>query len=160
MKRAGIITGVLSLATVLLFCRCNAQLISNNQSLANAKMAITKSNETYFQAFAKGNPSLFTNHYTYDCWIMPANTPTLCGVAAPADFYQLMYSELGVRNGKLISIDISGNGEEFVTETGFYHFFDAQNTLIEDGKYLVLWKNTAQGWKMFRNSFSPDYKIK
>jgi ketosteroid isomerase-like protein len=33
---------------------------------------------------------------------------------------------------------------------------DAQNTLVDDGKYLVLWKKTDKGWKMFRDSFSSN----
>jgi ketosteroid isomerase-like protein len=29
---------------------------------------------------------------------------------------------------------------------------------MDEGKYLVLWKKTAKGWKMFRDSFSSNRK--
>jgi hypothetical protein len=45
---------------------------------------------------------------------------------------------------------------EFVTEEGFWQTFDADNKLLNNGKFLVLWKKTPGGWKMFRDSFSSD----
>lgn len=103
---------------------------------------------------------MFIDRYTFDCWIMPPNAPTLCGIDAPLDFFRTAYYESGVRNGDFITIDVAGDGENFVTESGFYHLFDAKNALLEEGKYLVLWKKTGEGWKMFRNSFGPDHKTK
>ena len=31
---------------------------------------------------------------------------------------------------------------------------DAQDHVFDNGKYLVLWKKTASGWKMLRDSFN------
>jgi ketosteroid isomerase-like protein len=48
--------------------------------------------------------------------------------------------------------------KEFVTEEGFWQSFDANNAMFDNGKFLVLWKKTPDGWKMFRDSFSSDNK--
>ena len=138
-----------------LFFNCQAQQLSND-NLEEAKKAIAASNEIYFQGFAKGDSSIFIDRYAKDCWIMPPGAPTLCGADAPYEFFRTAFNEFGLRNGKLITIDIFGDGVDFVTEEGFWQSFDADNKLLDNGKFLVLWKKTADGWKMYRDSFNSD----
>ena len=127
-----------------------------NAKLEEARKAIAASNEIYFQAFARGDSSIFIDRYAKDCWIMPPNAPALCGADAPSDFFKTAYTDSGLRNGKFITIDVFGDGGEFVTEEGFWQSFDANNKTLDNGKFLVLWKKTPDGWKMFRDSWSSD----
>ena len=138
-----------------LFPDCRAQQTVNT-ALEEAKKAIAASNRVYFQAFARGDSSIFIDRYTKDCWIMPPNAPALCGIDAALEFFKTAYDKLGLRNGKFITIDVFGDGVEYVTEEGFWQSFDADNKLFDNGKFLVLWKKTPEGWKMFRDSFSSD----
>jgi ketosteroid isomerase-like protein len=155
MQKLSFVITVQIILMSFLFFYCQAQP-STNANLEEAKKAIAASNEIYFQAFAKGDSSLFIDRYAKDCWIMPPNAPALCGVDAPREFFKTVYNKLGLRNGKLITIDIFGDGVEFVTEEGFWQSFDANNKMFDNGKFLVLWKRTPEGWKMFRDSFSSD----
>jgi ketosteroid isomerase-like protein len=155
MKKILFITPVLIILILSMFFNCQAQQITN-ANLEEARNAIAASNELYFQAFEKGDSSIFIDRYAKDCWIMPPNAPTLCGVNAPLEFFKTAYDKYGIRNGKFITIDVFGDGLEFVTEEGFWQSFDAGNQLTDHGKFLVLWKKTADGWKMFRDSFSSD----
>jgi len=141
--------------SLLLFFTCRAQQTPNT-NLEEAKKAIAASNKIYFQAFVKGDSSLFIARYAKDCWIMPPNAPALCGEDAPLEFFKTAYHTFGLRNGKFITIDVFGDGGEFVTEEGFWQSFDADNRPFDNGKFLVLWKKTPDGWKMFRDSFSSD----
>jgi ketosteroid isomerase-like protein len=52
---------------------------------------------------------------------------------------------------------VYGDGKEYVTEEGFWQSFNAKGELFDDGKFLVLWKKTKNGWKMFRDSFSSNH---
>ena len=155
MEKIHFIAAVQIMQLSLLFFHCQAQP-TINAGLEEAKKAIAASNEIYFQAFAKGDSSLFIDRYAKDCWIMLPNTPALCGADAPLEFFKMAYNKLGLRNGKLITIDVFGDGVEFVTEEGFWQSFDANNKLFDNGKFLVLWKKTPDGWKMFRDSISSD----
>ncbi|HZE86060.1 MAG TPA: nuclear transport factor 2 family protein, partial [Puia sp.] len=125
-------------------------------SLEEAKKAIAASNDIYFQAFVKGDSSIFIDRYAKDCCIMPPGMPALCGPTAPLDFFRIAYGQIRLRNGKFTTTDIYGDGGEFVTEEGLWQSFDAHNVLFDNGKFLVLWKKTPSGWKMFRDSFSSD----
>lgn len=155
MKKIFFIASVQVALISFLFFNCQAQQTAN-ANLEEAKKAIAASNEIYFQAFAKGDSSLFIDRYAKDCWIMPPNAPALCGAGAPLEFFKTAYSKFGLRNGKFITIDVFGDGVEYVTEEGFWQSFDADNKQFDNGKFLVLWKKTPDGWKMFRDSFSSD----
>jgi len=145
-----------ALVTTFSLLKCDAQHLNAKLNMQQVKNAIVENNDSYFKAFTKGDSSLFIDRYTDDCWIMPSNQPTLCGPEAALDFFRVAYYQLGVRKGKFVSIDVFGDGQDFVTEIGFYHLSDAKNMAIGEGKYIVLWKKTANGWKRFRDSFSPN----
>lgn len=126
--------------------------------LAEAKKAIEESNRIYFQAFVKGEPSIFVNRYAEDCCIMPPDSPSLCGPNAALEFYKVAYDQLKLRDGKFITLQVYGAGEDYVVEEGLWQSFDANHVMMDDGKFLVLWKKTPKGWKMFRDSFSSNHK--
>jgi len=140
---------------MLPFDRLTAQ--SNARAdLEEAKKAIAKSNELYFQAFARNDASLFIDRYAEDCWIMLPNAPALCGPNAANDFFQRGYNQFGVRNGKLITVDVYGVSEDVVAEVGFWKLYNVDNIEFDDGKFIVLWKRTSGGWKMWRESFNSS----
>jgi len=145
-------------AASLLLTNCNAQQSKGKSKLDEAKAAIAKSNDIYFQSFVKGDSSIFINRYAKDCCIMPPDAPAMCGEKAPLEFFKIAYQQIGLRNGKFITTAVYGDGEEFVTEEGLWQSFDAKGVLFDNGKFLVLWKKTPDGWKMFRDSFSSNRK--
>lgn len=152
------LTSPLTLCTALcLWVSLDAGAQTGSQ-LAEAKKAIAESNSIYFQAFVKGDPSLFVNRYAQDCCIMPPDSPSLCGPDAAQEFYKIAYDQIKLRDGKFITTEVYGAGENYVVEEGLWQSFDANHVMTDDGKFLVLWKKTPQGWKMFRDSFSSNRK--
>ena len=125
-------------------------------ALEEAKKAIAASNAIYFESFVKNDPTIFIERYAKDACIMAPNAPALCGREAAASFFKSGYEEYGLRNGKFITTAVYGDGKEYVTEEGLWQSFDAKGNLFDDGKFLVLWKKTSEGWKMFRDSFSSN----
>jgi ketosteroid isomerase-like protein len=147
----------LTTVSVLHFDYSRAQS-KGNVNLEEAKEAIAESNALYFQAYVKDDVSLLTKQYAEDCWIMAPNASALCGPDAPPDFFRITYHQLGIRNGKLMTIDVYGISEDIVAEIGFWKLYDADNIEFKDGEYLVLWKKTSNGWKRWRDSFTNRRK--
>ncbi len=137
--------------------KCIAQAAHGGIS-TEARKAISENNRLYFEAFEKNDSTLFINRYTYDCWIMAPDVPTFCGVDAPISLYQIAYGEMGLRTGKKTTTSLFGDNNGMIAETGIFEFLDANKKLIAKGKYLVLWKKTPAGWKMFRDSFNGNGK--
>lgn len=144
-----------TIIALLLYGATTAQS-SNSSKLEEARKAIAESNSVYFQAFVKGDSSIFINRYATDCCIMAPGSAALCGPDAALNFFRVAYYQIGLRNGKFITTQVYGDGENFVTEEGLWQSFDANNKLLDNGKFLVLWKKTPNGWKMFRDSFSSN----
>ncbi len=130
--------------------------VSKHEVPSGTLKAITESNKLYFEAFEKNDSTLFISRYTEDCWIMAPDVPTFCGVDAPIGFYQIAYGQLGIRYGKKTTTSLLGTTNNMVAETGVFEFLDVNKKLIAKGNYLVLWKKTATGWRMFRDSFNGD----
>jgi ketosteroid isomerase-like protein len=124
--------------------------------LAEAKKAIAESNALYFTSFAKHDSTIFINRYAEDACIMAPDAPQLCGHSAAANFFKFAYESLGLRGGKFITTAVYGDGKEYVTEEGLWQSFNESGELFNDGKFLVLWKKTQKGWKMYRDSFSSN----
>lgn len=117
--------------------------------------AIHQINTDYENAFIKGDSSLFLNTYTSDACLMPANSPAICGAAGQLAFFKFAYKS-GIRDIKFTTFGIFGITDQYVTEQGSYEMFGPGETPAGKGKYLVLWKKTRTGWKMFRDMFNAD----
>jgi ketosteroid isomerase-like protein len=135
----------------------NSETMAQNQDrLADVKKAIAESNAIYFTSFAKSDVSIFLDRYAEDACIMAPNAPAACGREAAAGFFKNACETYGLKGGRFITTDVYGDGLEFVTEEGLWQSFDANGKLFDDGKFLVLWKKTKNGWKMYRDSFSSN----
>lgn len=144
------------IALVMLIACNHIQAQSKQDDLAEARKAIAESNAVYFESFVRNDPSAFIERYAEDACIMAPNSPKLCGRAEAAKFFRAAYDDFGLRNGKFITTAIYGDGIEYVTEEGLWQSFNEAGELYDDGKFLVLWKKTKSGWKMYRDSFSSN----
>jgi ketosteroid isomerase-like protein len=145
----------LAFFSVFITFMANAQSAQETASLKEAKKAIAASNATYFIAFAKNDGSI-VNYYAKDACLLPPNSPFLCGPAEILKFFKFGYDKIGLRDGKFITKKVYGDGREYITEEGLWQAINGKGKIVDDGKYLVLWKKTKKGWKMFRDSFNSN----
>lgn len=90
---------------------------------------------------------------------MPPDSPAWCGPDAALTFYKIAYDQLKLRDGKFITLQVYSAGQDYVVEEDLWQSFDANHVMMDDGKFLVLWKKTPKGWKMFRDSLAATEKI-
>lgn len=153
MKRIYTFNFILSLFLVV-----STHAVGQGKQLEEATKAIAASNGIYFQAFVKNDSSIFIDRYADDACIMTPFAPQQCGKENANKFFREAYDTYGMRNGKFITTSVYGDGHEYVTEEGLWQSFNAKGELFDDGKFLVLWKKTEKGWKMYRDSFSSNRK--
>lgn len=151
-----------NLFVILFICvialSCNRQK-STDKRLDEAKRAIAESNAIYFESFVNNDSSIFISRYAKEACIMAPNTPRVCGHEEGAKFFRTAYNDYGMRDGKFITTAVYGDAVEYVTEEGLWQSFNAKGELFDNGKFLVLWKKTPEGWKMFRDSFSSNRNL-
>ncbi|HEY9259848.1 YybH family protein [Chitinophaga sp.] len=144
---------------VLLFIMvvCSFNGIAQSQQLSNledAKKAIAQANAIHFSLFAKNDGSIL-NLYTEDACLLMPGAPAFCGHDGLAKFFNDVYAA-GSRNGKITTLDVYGDGGDFVTEVGLTQVFDGNGKMLGEGKYIVVWKKTKDGWKMFRDMYNSS----
>lgn len=149
---------IFAFLTGVIACTENKPVEHQADPLAEARKAIAESNAIYFESYVRNDSSIFINRYAEDACILAPNAPEACGRAAVAKFFRDSYRDYGMRNGKFITTAVYGDGHLYVTEEGRWQSFDAKGNLFDDGKFLVLWRRTANGWKMYRDSFSSNRK--
>ena len=147
---------LLVLSSLFTNCKNNATNPGADPNLEEAKTAIAASNAIYFESFVKNDSSIFINRYANDACIMAPGSIQSCGHEEAAKFFRAAYTDYGMRNGKFITTAVYGDGVMYVTEEGLWQSFNAKGELFDDGKFLVLWKKTPEGWKMFRDAFSSN----
>src|SRR6478735_1118274 len=130
MKKETVFGTLLFTTISFLFCCCNTEQPKSNSNLEEAKKASAESNDIYFQAFVKNDSSIFIDRYAEDCCIMGPNAPAMCGTNAPLEFFKMAYHDFGLRNGKFITQEVFGLGDEYVAEVGLWQSFDANNVLM------------------------------
>lgn len=157
MKPKFSLKGSIALMFLMVFSMgCADPRISDKTSLLEgAKASIAASNAIYFSSFQKNDSVIFLDRYTEDACLMGGNEPKKCGQKKIAEFFRSAYND-GLRSGDFITLAVYGLGDEYVVEEGTGRVYFADGKLKSEGKHLVLWKKTAKGWKMYRDSFSGD----
>lgn len=145
---------ILALSTFLVFASwCNAQ--TSYADLKSVRKTIEASNAIYADLANKDDGSILTR-YADDACLLPPNASPVCGGKAIAAFF---------KGGPKVHVKFSiqhlyGDGKTFVTEESFYEMTDLEGKKMDDGKVIVIWKNTKAGWKMYRDMFSSNHPAK
>jgi len=156
MKQNHLITAIACIALFFVYDSCRAQ-ITNSPDLPSVKKAIKKTNALYFNLFAKKDGAI-VDLYTEDASLLAPNAPSIFGRKALKKDFEDTFAAGKVKGVKFQSGNIYGDGKEYVTEEGTWQVFDTGGKLLDDGKYLKLWKLTKTGWKIFRDSFNSNHK--
>ncbi|SKA41208.1 Ketosteroid isomerase homolog [Chitinophaga eiseniae] len=140
---------------LLISASYGVQAQSENASLQAARKAIEASNDVYSDLANKNDGSILTC-YTADACLYPPNAAPVCGRDNMAKFFKN-----GPKvNSRFIIQHLYGDGQTYVTEESYYEMTDPQGHKIDDGKVIVIWKKTADGWKMYRDMFSSNHPAK
>lgn len=131
-------------------------LTHTNNATDRVTEDIEKMERQYKDALIRGDSALFLNCYTPDACILAPNTPQLCGQQGIARFFKGAYYQAGIRDATFTHIGLYGQTQEYVTQQGAFEVFNEAQHSLGKGKVLILWKKTADGWKMFRHSLNFD----
>jgi ketosteroid isomerase-like protein len=145
MKKFLLFLGLLGAAAVV-----QAQS-KKEQQLEEARKAIIASDAIFSDLANKDDESILTR-YTDDACLLPPNSSPVCGRDNLLKFFRggpKVHSVFTIRQ-------LYGDGDGFVTEESHYELFDLNNNKLDEGKVLVVWKKTKDGWKMYRDMFSSD----
>jgi len=155
MKQNKLITATAAIALSLVFANCIAQK-TTGPGISAIKKTIEKTNALYFGLFSKKDASII-GLYADDACLLTPNAPAVCGKAALKKDFEDTFADGKVKGVKFQTSAIYGDGGEYITEEGTWQVFKQGGALLDDGKYLKLWKKTKAGWKIFRDVFNSNH---
>jgi ketosteroid isomerase-like protein len=143
-----------------LFSSCSEsdkRSIENSASAFDIKQAeasIAQSNRAFIKFFKAGDSAGVANCYSTDAKTMAAHMPAIQGREKITHFISESMIK-GLRNFNLSTTKVWGDSS-IVAEEGTYNIADSAGKQTDKGKYIVLWKQEAGNWKMFRDIWNSD----
>ncbi len=115
---------------------------------------IVEANQIFINHFNNHDGAAIGQLYTEDGRLMPTNSPVLVGREAIGEFWNSLFG-MGIDNGELSTVHVESYDDTAVEE-GAYKLFDADNNQLDEGKYIIVWKNVDGKWHLDRDIFNTS----
>lgn len=116
--------------------------------------AIADANEKFMSAFERADPETLAALHTADARILPPGTHTLYGKQDIESFWTGAM-QAGIKRAELKTLKLEQQGD-VVIETGQASLYDETGMVIDDTKYLVIWKQEDMQWKIHLEIWNSD----
>jgi len=122
-----------------------------------AKSFIDSINTRFSEQIAAGDSIALASHYWPDAELLLDNSdPVKGGDIVNAWGYAI---RSGIKEMSFVTTDITGTST-LIIETGTYEIKNASKSLIDKGKYVVVWEKRNGEWKLFRDIGSTSMPAK
>lgn len=119
---------------------------------AAVRAEIEAVNRQHVDALNRGDIPGFVQVYTEDARILPPDMASMDGRPSIEQFWTGGVQQLGIRDVQLTTDEVEVYGDA-AYEQGRYQFNTNQG--VAQGKYIVIWKRTPQGWRWHRDIWNP-----
>jgi uncharacterized protein (TIGR02246 family) len=121
---------------------------------ANIQDDIRKADDVFEKNFNQGNAAGIAELYTNDGMLLPTGSDIVRGKEAIRDFWQGAMN-MGIKEVRLdiMEAELQGN---LVVEVGHYQLKGAGGASMDQGKYLVIWKQEGGQWKLHRDIWNTS----
>jgi ketosteroid isomerase-like protein len=121
----------------------------------DVRKAIEATETEFSVMFARGQIAELSALYTEDAEVMAPNWRPVTGRAAIRAFWQATRNS-GVTRIAVKTSEVAGTGGDTTYETGNYVLYDAGGQVIDDGKYIVIWRREGKPWRLYRDIWNSN----
>jgi len=115
---------------------------------------IEAANQELIAALARGDAAGVAAAYTLDAQMFPANSDVVSGQAAIEKLWQ-EWITAGFTNLTLEAVEVEGFGDT-AHEVGKYAMPGKDGKMLDEGKYVVIWKRHQGKWKLHRDIWTTN----
>jgi ketosteroid isomerase-like protein len=125
--------------------------------VSKVKAMMQSVNDGVSVAFKAKDSVALTANYTSDAVMLPPNTGAVSGTDQIRGLWHYFIG-LGFKDLKITTGDAWVTGNTAV-EQGTWSLTDMKDAVVDHGKFLVLWKEEAGKWKLFRDCWNSDLPL-
>lgn len=115
---------------------------------------IGRANQRFMETFGRGDAKGMAELYTSTGQLLPTGSGTVTGHEAIAGFWGGAM-EAGASSAQLTSTEVEDHGDTAI-EVGSYALRGADRTVMDEGKYVVVWKKEGGEWKLHRDIWNTS----
>jgi ketosteroid isomerase-like protein len=139
------------------FSSCNSNNFEKSPNLNTESLAFDKQWATSFidsinvkfsEQIASGDSVTLASHYWPDAELLLDNSEVVKGKDILNAWGATI--RMGIKEMTFTTTDITGS-QTLIIETGNYEMKDAKKSLIDRGKYVVVWEKRNDEWKLYRD---------
>ncbi len=124
------------------------------QATFGVRGAIAAANEKFMAAFGQGDAAGLAALYTEKGQILPPNGDFVTGKEAVQGFWQALM-DMGIKAAKLEIVEVEGYGDTAI-EVSKFTLKGKGGQVLDEGKYIVIWKREDGQWKLHRDIFNSS----
>ena len=112
----------------------------------NISEEIRRANDSFEASFMRGDAAAIAGLFTHSGALLPTGMDTIRGAGSIQTFWQSAMA-MGISKVKLKTRDIE-ELDGTAIELGTYTLFGSNDQQVDQGKYLVVWKEETGQWKL------------
>jgi len=123
-------------------------------STTNIQNDIRAAYDIFEASFARGDAAGLAALYTEDGMLLPAGFDMVQGRSGIQDFWQGVM-DMGIKKAELTIAEVEQHGDTAV-DLGRYILRGKAESVMDQGKYLVIWRRQADRWKLHRDIWNTS----
>jgi uncharacterized protein (TIGR02246 family) len=120
----------------------------------DVRSTIAAANERLMAAFRRGDAAGVAAVYTEDGQVLPPNSDVIAGRQEIQKFWQDAM-KMGITALQLETVEAEGSADS-ANEVGRYTLQGVGGQAIDEGKYIVIWKQEVGQLKVYRDIWNSD----
>ena len=120
----------------------------------DVRRTIASENEVFMTRFSQRDAAGMAELYPEEGQVLPPNGDFVSGKAAIQVFWQSLM-DMGIKQAQLEILEAEQQGN-LILEVSKYSLFGEGNQLLDQGKYIVAWKQEEGQWKLHRDIFNSS----
>jgi ketosteroid isomerase-like protein len=116
---------------------------------------IQAANAAFAAAVLQGDAARMAAAYTVDGAVLPASSDMITGRPAIQMFWQSALDGLSLKATERETVELEQHGDT-AYEVGKYTLKGDGDSVLDQGKYIVIWKQVDGGWKWHRDIFTSS----
>lgn len=116
---------------------------------------IKANNQKWSDAYKNGDAATIASFYTEDGQLLPQNGDVISGQENIKNFLQGLIDAGAIKEVEINSVEIEDHGDTAI-EVGRYTMKGPDSNIVDEGKYIVIWKKVGDQLKYHRDMFSSN----